>query len=317
MPAAYTHHVFAKDVFKVIDLSVREKIEDSQDIFYMFTHSFDMLFFSRDKLGVIAHKHSSNLYFTNIIKYIRENNLQNNGEALAYLYGSICHYVLDSTVHPYIYYKTGKYNRKKKKTYKYKGMHNYFEYMIDADMYQERNRKSIKRAKLSKEIFPNVNMSIELKKMIDYVYMNTFCAINASGAVNKGYQNYRFLMRHAMESHYGIKALGYKIIDKTNLIKSVKLTSICYYIKKIDKKVLNLEHNKWYYPVDRKVNYHYSFYDLYDLSIERARNLINLIDKALNSDEKEVVKVLKEIGNLSYYTGKRADKEYKKEEYEY
>jgi len=72
--------------------------------------------------------------------------------------------------------------------------------------------------------------------------------------------------------------------------------------------VLNLNHEKWYYPVDKKINYHYSFYDLYDISIEKARKLINELDNALDKDEKTVNKVLREIGNLSYKTGKSINK---------
>ena len=124
-------------------------------------------------------------------------------------------------------------------------------------------------------------------------------------------------MKHIMESHYGIKKCLYKIIDKTGLIKRWVCSYMCYHIKTIDEKVLNLEHKKWFYPVDRKLNYHYSVYDLYDLSIEKARKLINLIDSSLDKDDKEINKVLKEIGDLSYCTGKRWDKEYKKIEYEY
>ncbi len=317
MPATYTHHTFTKDVYKVLDDEVKEKLKDHVDIFNLFGKSFDVLFFVKAKLGHFAHKHSSNLYFENIIKYIRENKLINNGEVLAYLYGSICHYVLDSTCHPYIYYKTGKYNMKDKKTYKYKGKHNYLEYMIDADLYYERNRKMITRASLAREIFPAVTFSNELSKTIDYAYKNTFCAIDIDKAILKGYRNYRFVMKHVMESRLGIKAFIYKLIDKTKLFKRWELTSTCYYIKKIDKSVLNLEHKKWYYPVSRQVSYHYSFYDLYDLSIEKARKLINLVDKALKSDDKEITKALKEIGNLNYCTGKNVDKSYKKLIYEY
>ncbi len=317
MPATYTHHIFTEDVYKVLEPNVKEKLENSTDIFNLFGKSFDILFFARAQLGHFAHKNHVNLYFQNIIKYIRENNLYDNGNVLAYLYGSICHYVLDSTVHPYIYYKTGKYNHKNKKTYKYKGMHSYYEYMIDAAIYKERNFKPIYNQPLSKEIFPAVEFDNDLRKTIDYAYMNTFCVINASKDIIRGHRNFRFLMKHAMESHYGIKAFIYKLIDKTNIMKKRKLGVTCYYIKEIDKKVLNLEHKKWFYPVDKKINYHYSVYDLYDLSVEKARKLINLIDEGLDKDEKTIANILKEIGNNSYCTGKRWDKTYKHEEYEY
>ena len=36
-----------------------------------------------------------------------------------FLVGTICHFVLDSTLHPYIIYKTGMMDKKKSSTYKY------------------------------------------------------------------------------------------------------------------------------------------------------------------------------------------------------
>ena len=117
MPATYTHHIFTKDVLKVVDLDVKEKLEKKEDLFNLFGKSFDILFFSKAKLGHFAHKNHVNLYFQNILKYIKENRLEDNEEVLAYLYGSLCHYILDSTIHPYIVYKTGKFNIKNKVIY--------------------------------------------------------------------------------------------------------------------------------------------------------------------------------------------------------
>ena len=48
-------------------------------------------------------------YFENgiiSINYINEMNYYYNEQVMAYLYGQICHFVLDSTVHPYIIYHT-------------------------------------------------------------------------------------------------------------------------------------------------------------------------------------------------------------------
>ncbi len=317
MPATYTHHAFTKDVYKVLDKSVKEKLSKSEDLFNLFGKSFDVLFFSREKLGHFAHKNHVNLYFQNIMRYIKDNDLINNGDVLAYLYGSVCHYVLDSTIHPYVYFKAGRYYQNNKETWKYKGRHTYVEYMIDAYMYKEKNEKSIVRAKLSKEMFPTVEFDKNLRKTIDYAYMNTFCASGVSEEIIKGYRNYRFIMKHIMESHFGIKDFLYRLIDKLGIVKKWVLKNYSYYIKEIDESVLNLEHNKWFYPVDKKVSFHYSVNDLYDLCIERARTLINNIDEALNGDEKMVKEVLKDIGDLSYTTGKKWDKEFKNWEYEF
>ena len=308
MPATYTHHLFAKDVFKVLDEEVKNKLKDDVNIFNLFSHSFDILFFSNSKLGHKAHNYNSNLYFLNIIKYIRDNNLYNNSQALAYLYGSICHYVLDSTIHPYIFYYTGEVKLKDKNTYKYKGLHAYYEYMIDAILYKERFNKDIYKSNISKDVFPKLKFSKSSNDMFDYVFLDTFNYKNGAKDIKKGRRVYKFMLKYAMCSRFGFKKMLLYVLDALHIFKNKKYSNCSYYIKKLDKKVLNLEHKKWCYPVDKKICYHYSFYDLYDVSIEKARKLINDLNYALDKDEKAINKVLREIGNLSYKTGKNINR---------
>jgi len=308
MPATYTHHIFTKDVFKVINEEAQSKIKDNIDIFNLFGKSFDILFFSNSKLGHKAHNYNSNLYFVNMVKYIRDNKLYDNSQALAYLYGSICHYVLDSTIHPYVFYYTGRYKHSDKSTHKYRGLHSYFEYMIDAIFYKERNKKDIYKVNLAKEVFPKLENFDDLKDMINYVYKETFNYDKGFQDINKGRKNFKLLMRFGMCSRFGVKKAIIRFIDFLHIFKGSKYANANYHIKKLDMSVLNLEHKKWCYPVDKKINYHYSFYDLYDISIERARNIINELNRVIAKDEKEVKKVLRNIGNLSYSTGKNISK---------
>jgi len=76
MPATYTHHLFTKDIFKVLPSSVTDKFQEEENLYYLFGKSFDILFFINHSLGSFAHTHHVNLYFQNIIQYIRKNNLK-------------------------------------------------------------------------------------------------------------------------------------------------------------------------------------------------------------------------------------------------
>lgn len=308
MPATYTHHIFTKDVFKTLPSSITHSFQDEINLFFLFGKSFDILFFSKYQLASFAHKNFVNLYFKNIIQYMRENHFIHNQKALAYLYGSICHYVMDSTIHPFVYYHTGLYNSKDKLTRKYLGEHDRMEYMIDAILYQERNHKKIYQANMKKEVFSKVFFTPEFNLLLDTVFFRTFQVSHGSKSIRKGYFHYQFIVKHVMTSRFGIKKFFFFLFDQIPIKKSFKIFNHSYHIKKIDKSVLNLEHHKWCYPVDKKITYHYSFYDLYDIAIIRARTLIMHLDEALNRDEKEINKVLKEIGNNSYATGLDANK---------
>lgn len=308
MPATVTHNIFAKDVFKVIDVNTQTKIKDNVEVFNLFAQSFDIMFFSNSKLGHKAHNYNSNLYFESIIKYIRNNNLYNNSQILAYLYGSICHYVLDSTIHPFVFYYTGRVKSKDKNTYKYRGLHSYFEYMIDAILYKEKYNKDIYKTNITKEVFPKIKFSRELNDAIDYAYLQAFNCNKGAKDINKGRKVFKFLMKHGMCSRFRVKKALIQFFDSLYILKDRKYSNCNFHIKKFDYSVLNLEHKKWVYPVDKKISYHYSFYDLYDISIEKARKLINELDSVIDKDDKSINKVLREIGNLSYTTGKNINK---------
>ena len=50
------------------------------------------------------HDYCTKDFFINIIKYIKDNNLTENSQVIALLYGHIAHYFLDINTHPLIYY---------------------------------------------------------------------------------------------------------------------------------------------------------------------------------------------------------------------
>ena len=69
MPAVYTHHVFTKDIYNRLSVTIKNRIKEDIDIFEIFGKSFDILFFSDSKLGHLAHNFNTNLYFKNILLY--------------------------------------------------------------------------------------------------------------------------------------------------------------------------------------------------------------------------------------------------------
>lgn len=301
MPATYTHHLFTKDVYKSLNSNIQGKL--NVNIFDLFGKSFDVFFFYKPKIGSYMHKNHANLYFANIISYLRNHHETHNSELLSYLYGSVCHYVLDSTAHPFIYYYSGKYDKKDKKTYHYRGGHDYMELMIDAILCKERNYQSIQKCHLASSVFPRLTFTKNLQAIINQVYQETFDINRGWKLYFKSCHRYRFIFKHLMCSRFGIKKIGYTFLDYLPIRSAIKLQNLCYYVSNLDYQVLNLEHKKWCYPVDRKISFHYSFYDLYDVAVVKAVRLISLINESLDKDEKAIKKVLKEIGNLGYGTG--------------
>lgn len=294
MPATYTHYTFTEDVYKLLPLKVKNTID--RDFLNIFGKSFDMIYFSKYKIGKCAHNNNVNKYFESIILYIKDNNLWDNKQIMGYLYGSLCHYILDSTSHPFICYKAGNI----------KGRHALIENIIDAKMFQDYNKRKIYNVDISKKAFKKIRFSNELNKIIDKVFSDVFNVQKGSVIYKKGYRNFRFIFKHGMISRFGIKSKIYIFLDKLNIFK-VCFNNYCYYIKKIDDSYLNLDHKEWCYPANKKIKYHYSFLDLYDIALLKAKDIIIELDKVFLEDQ-DINEILKKIGNNNYITGLSCDK---------
>ena len=141
MPSSMTHTYFGLDVYNKLNTQSKEKISNSLEYFKLFSQGSDPFMFYNFLLGKkakmysdvqgIIHTKKTREFFITTIKYIHENNLSNNPDVMAYLYGYICHYFLDLYTHPFIYYKSGKFKKEDKNTYKYNGLHQTIEYAID------------------------------------------------------------------------------------------------------------------------------------------------------------------------------------------
>lgn len=317
MPQLITHHIFGMDVLKKLNNSITKNFDAEKDIYEMFCQSFDNFLyymnfnpFKCKKVRFISKKgHRSNVkkYFVNIINNIKKLGLENDEQALAYLYGSINHYVLDSTCHPFIFYKTGYYNKKKKKeTKKYIGLHGDMESNIDAFFYINRYKKSYHKVNVTKEFIPKVKFTNNLKLIMDETFINTFNEKNASKYYINSYNSSRILYRLFINDKFGLKKFIFKIHDKINIFKPNKFQYYTTYIKQPNLKYLNIEHKKWCYPSDKTIVSNESFIDLYNKAIDRSVNLITLAHDVINN-KKDIKEFKKEIGNLSYTRGLDCD----------
>ncbi len=311
MPAFYTHHKFCKDVFSKLNVDNKEILNKSLNHYYLFAQSFDHLFFYKhlniipskkiNKLGKYAHRNNVNLYFKNIITYIKKHSLQNNSECLAFLYGSITHYILDSNLHPYIIYKTGSYNKKNIHTYKYNGLHTKLEYGLDSFLYELDNNKKYRKYNVQKYLFPKVIFSKKLDKCIDYTFANTFSVNNMSNIYNKSYNDYKSSFKYLFQDPFKIKFYLYNLFDKIsgNRIRNTKYHTTS---QDLDLEYLNLKKETWINPCNKKFKSKDSILDLYNEAINKSVLLITNINKYFNGNY-SLNKILEDIGNNSYITG--------------
>ena len=70
---------------------------------------------------------------------------------------------------------------------------------------------------------------------------------------------------------------------------------------------LNLDHGKWFHPCDKKISYTYSFFDLYNMAIDKCEYAIEEVDRMLSSGNINERKLNVIFKNLSYLTGLDCD----------
>lgn len=104
MPSYISHAIMGSEVCK--------KANENEKLFYIpikenelrsYTLGADFALMSR-KISKNPHNNYTQLFFLNMISYIKENNLMENSSIMAMLYAHIAHYFFDVFTHPLIYY---------------------------------------------------------------------------------------------------------------------------------------------------------------------------------------------------------------------
>jgi len=327
MPSSITHAFFALDIYEKLDRNVQKRIKSVEN-FKTFAQGSDPLNFYnlgnllpgkkiRQNYPKLIHTTNTKNFFITLLKYIKDNKLEKNSNVLSFLYGFIAHYTLDSIIHPFVIYKTGDFDNKKKKTYKYNGLHADMEVYIDVYMIFQREKVFPKDYKIYKFICNLENLDNKCIKMLDDVFKIVYNIDNFSKTYLISIKQMKNIFKIYRYDKFGIKKLGYKFIDFVLPDKYLKKQALSYN-EQPKKKIhyLNLERKEWNHPTDKNEVYNYSFIELYRIALDKAIYTINIVNEYLydNKDEKILDEVFK---NLSYKTGKDCDNKEKCKYFEF
>lgn len=106
MPATYAHYRFGTAMLRQMPADVSRTVKRHRRLFDVGLHGPDLFFFYRPMLktniGALGHKfhrQTGREFFSRVCRNLR---MEPSEEGQAYLYGVLCHYVLDSQCHPLI-----------------------------------------------------------------------------------------------------------------------------------------------------------------------------------------------------------------------
>lgn len=316
MPSTITHAYFTLDVLKKLPIFYRELLLDEMDMLKVYGQGMDTLFFYNitnlkkgkrvREFGHYFHRHQTQEFFITLINYIKYNYYKKTPSVMAFLYGMICHYTLDTTLHPYVVYKTGIYDKNNKNTCSCKQKHEHMETFLDNYLLFQREGVIPYKIRSDKFCFNLKEFDDSLKEVIDFTFKETFDINNMSKFYFKAIKQMKFFYCFFRNDRFGIKKIGYKIIDKVTNKKFYTFEVLSYHIDPIDKwDYLNKEKNIWNHPMNKKETFNYSFVELYLIAIKRAMDLINQVNEYIEGNEKVSLKKL--FPDLSYATGKKCN----------
>lgn len=305
MPAIYTHNVFAKNVFNNLDVKIQDSFNKSINIYEIFSQSFDFLYYYNflslkpgrkiRKFGRYCHRNNTQDYLLNIITYIKKNKLYKKADILAYLYGSINHYICDTTMHPYVNYLSETAQDKI-------GMHTKLEFEIDAYYYEKITNKPFYKYDITKDLLKKTKFTKRLKNCMNEVYKSTYNQDNLGEIYEKSYNQSRTLFKLGMLDKFGIKKFIYKILDIFSKPFGFKCSYVSFYIKNIDTSFLNIDKKEWFNPYAKEITSNLSWDELMNYAKDKSIKIITLCDKYFKN-KISLKKIKEEIPNISYSNG--------------
>ena len=250
MPGFISHTVEAKSVYKKISLKVNKD--------YLITYSLGCDLSKYAKCRKDTHHKNQEAFIYAMADYLKNNNLEHDEIMLAVLYGHICHYITDETVHPLV-------RMAMKKCQKNPRNHELIELYYDEYLVKEVLHKTIK-SYLTEPLL-KTRHNKQIKAMLNTVYEEIYQTKNISKYYKLNLTLYRLL-----KNIY--KIFGYNFIKRIT-----KLNQFINTNHDID--ITNKEGQISYNDYQRG-NCNLSLDSLYDECVKRSITYIEKINKYLD-----------------------------------
>lgn len=282
MPDYATHYYFGQDVYKDLSNKVRQSIDceifdfalTGPDDWALYNFWFPLL--QKEKRDRAAQMHTSKTG-----EFLTA--LGAEPELFSYTAGFLCHYSLDSIVHPYIIACTGTYDNTKK-TALYRGNHMAFEHAIDNYMLKQNNNNE--SHPISKHMLGEP-LPKAIQPLIDKVYKQVYGWEDAYNDICKSKRDLKKYLWLAEDPHKIIKFF-------TGFFRHPTLKAIPYSREYyISADICNEQHRQWHHPKDPALIYTDNLQTLFD----KARNYAVLMIESVHDGHTDA------ITNCSYMTG--------------
>ncbi|ONI48332.1 hypothetical protein AN643_01945 [Candidatus Epulonipiscioides saccharophilum] len=216
----------------------------------------------------------------------------------------MCHYILDTVAHPYVFYIGGKYIKTQPNTYRYKGFHRKIESGIDYLLLEEYFGLKANKFKIHKNILKNKTVANSILKLYEYSLYNTYHIKHGGKIFSDSYSQFRNYFILTFDS-FGLKKLIAKVIAPILPKGIVGFVDSCSYYKCADPNFdyLNLSKSVWRHPVTGH-KYYLNFFEILDLAYASISEiLVELNNVFYGQNHDDISKLYDMIPNYSYSSG--------------
>lgn len=316
MPNLITHHLFAKQAYNQCDNSSLQRIiSEHSQLYGIGSSGPDFLFFyhmrpweiykshTLNHLGSLIHSTHINDFYAQAINIIQqETNAAIQARETAYLMGHACHWALDATTHPYIFYRTGNCRGISA------GYHHRFESMLDAMMLQKWNQTDIAAYDCSMSCAFDEPMLQAIARIYVPICKRIFHQDIKVRQIRECLDSWKQIQK-LLRDPKGRKTKVLKFLER--ILHQPWMISGNVIPNEIDDAydILNLNKKEWKHPCDAASS-HASFPELYDDALQLAIRAMDMIYACIyqQADGRELFNLL---GNRAYDTGREEGMEMK------
>ncbi len=288
MPDIMTHYFFGLDTTNNLkNLSIYPIIKEHRQLFFVGLQGPDPIYFhglfkkeNYHQIATTLHTEKTDEFIISMFKYYNtiEKNSTAANQIIAYISGFLCHYILDATTHPYVFYLGGKYDKNCPETKKFEGLHQHIEVAIDTLILKEKYNLTPSQFKIFKHILKLDKLPDCILEMYKYSLDNTYQIQNGDIIIKEAYRDYKNYYKLTFDKFGFKKKIGALIMPllPENLHQFTKTFSY-YDCVTEDFDYLNLEKNAWLHPITGTL-FICSFKDLQNKALKKITKLLTTVD---------------------------------------
>ncbi|MCF0246435.1 MAG: zinc dependent phospholipase C family protein [Ileibacterium sp.] len=289
MPNIITHTLFADDMIEQLELDM---LKDNRQLVQIGSSGPDILFFHHlpwkayvktplHKMGSQLHRGQTYEFYKSVLESVKkEKNPEIQQQMISYAIGHLFHWALDSTIHPYVFYRTG--NCKGQSS----ANHHRFESLMDAIMLKVKRNTTIREYDVSQAV---CDTRPDQKRAIARVYVPALEAVFGQSVrpymISETLEDWK-AMQKLFRDPDDVKAGFFRALEKPagkdNLFSGYSVPAVV----EDNWDIMNLLHKEWKHPVTEDGSTE-SVFDLFDKAKIRAAKAAQLFLAACAMEERE------------------------------